>query len=379
MSYTMIRLLPVLFAFFVMGFVDLVGVTTGYVKKDFLLSDTLSNVLPMLVFLWFAVCPLPVRVLMGNIGRKKTVLLSVGMTFVAMLLPVISYSYSVVLFSFACLGIGNAILQVSLNPLLVSVVEPDKVTSRLTLGQFVKAISSMVGPLIVGLSVSLTGHWQFVFPVYAGITLVSAVWLWLTPFSETVAEEEKRSFLSILSLLKDSFLLQCFLSIVLIVGFEIGLMTAVPKYLLDRFGIPLEQGGLGCSIYFFARMVGTFVGSFLLVKVSASLFIRWNLFVALLSFGLFVCLQDVTAIWITLFMLGLSCSNVFPIMFSAALQKSPEHTDDLSAIMIMGVAGGAVLPLIMGVVADISNLFVSLFVPFAALAYIFCMVIFKLK
>lgn len=373
------KLLPVLLSFFVMGFVDVVGVTTSYVKQDFSLSDTLSNLLPMLVFLWFAVCSLPVGILLGKIGRKKTVLLSAVVTFVAMLLPIVNYSYSVVLLSFACLGIGNTILQVSLNPLLVSIVDPSKVTSMLTLGQFIKAISSMVGPLIVGLAVSLTGNWQWVFPIYAGITLLSAVWLWITPFEETIVETEKRSFGSIIALLKNSFLLQCFLSIVLIVGFEIGLMTAVPKYMFERFEMPLEQGGLGCSLYFFARMSGTFIGSILLAKVSSFRFIRWNLFAALLSFILFVALPNVTGSLVALFLLGFFCANVFPIMFSAALQKSPENTDDLSALMIMGVAGGAVLPLIMGGIADASNQMVSLIVPFLALGYIYCVTLFKLK
>ena len=70
------QLMPVLFAFFVMGFVDVVGISTSYVKNDFTLSDTLANLLPMMVFLWFAVCSLPTGLLMGRIGRKKTVLLS---------------------------------------------------------------------------------------------------------------------------------------------------------------------------------------------------------------------------------------------------------------------------------------------------------------
>ncbi len=367
----MAKLLPILLSFYVMGFVDMVGVSTSYVKQDFSLSDTLANLLPMLVFLWFAVCSLPAGMLTGKIGRKKTVLLSTVVTFVAMLLPIIHYSYAVILLSFACLGIGNTILQVSLNPLLASIVNPSKLTSMLSLGTFIKAIASMGSPLILGFAVSLTGKWQWIFPIYSGITLLSAVWLWATPFEETIVETKRHSFVSIIALLKNSFLLQCFLAIVLSVGFEIGLMTAVPTFLFERFEMPLEQGGMGCSLYYLARMSGTFIGSIVLAKISPFRFIRWNLLAALLSFVTFVVSPNTTGCLVSLFLLGLCCANIFPIMFSAALQHSPENTDNLSALMIMGIAGGAILPMIMGAVADMSNQTVSLIVPFLALVYIY--------
>ena len=121
---TLAGLLPVLFSFFVMGFVDVVGVATSYVKADFSLSDRIANLLPMMVFLWFAVCSLPTGVLMGRIGRKRTVMASAAVTFVAMLLPLADYSFPVVLTAFALLGIGNTMLQVSLNPLLADVARP---------------------------------------------------------------------------------------------------------------------------------------------------------------------------------------------------------------------------------------------------------------
>lgn len=113
---------PILFGFFVMGFVDVVGIATNYVKKDFFLSDTLANLIPMLVFLWFALCSIPTGMIMNKLGRKNTVLLSMGVTAVAMLLPLIDYNFSLTLLTFALLGIGNTILQVSLNPMIAQVV-----------------------------------------------------------------------------------------------------------------------------------------------------------------------------------------------------------------------------------------------------------------
>ena len=363
------KLPPVLFAFFVMGFVDVVGVSTSYVKSDFGLNDTLANLLPMLVFLWFAVCSLPTGLLMKRIGRKNTVLLSSLITIVAMVLPLVYYSFFSVLLAFALLGIGNTVLQVSLNPLLMDVVAKEKVTSLLTFGYFIKAISSTLGPVILSVAMGVWGDWHLVFWVYAVCTSLSWIWLVCTPIQE---KREEVAYVggSIWKLFKNRKLMVEFSVILLIVGFEIGLMTAVPKYLLERCQIPIEQGGLGCSLYFAARTLGTFIGSIILSRYSSSRFLIINMVLALLAFGLFMVSSNSTIVLAGLFLVGLFCANVFPIIFSSAIQSEPSKADEISALMIMGVAGGAILPVFMGGIADVSNQFVSLFVPLLALVYI---------
>ena len=362
------KLPPVLFAFFVMGFVDVVGVSTSYVKSDFGLNDTLANLLPMLVFLWFAVCSLPTGLLMKRIGRKNTVLLSSLITIVAMVLPLVYYSFFSVLLAFALLGIGNTVLQVSLNPLLMDVVAKEKVTSLLTFGYFIKAISSTLGPVILSVAMGVWGDWHLVFWVYAVCTSLSWIWLGCTPIQE---KREEVAYVggSIWKLFKNRKLMVAFSVILLIVGFEIGLMTAVPKYLLERCQIPIEQGGLGCSLYFAARTLGTFIGSIILSRYSSSRFLIINMVLALLAFGLFMVSSNSTIV-LAGFLVGLFCANVFPIIFSSAIQSEPSKADEISALMIMGVAGGAILPVFMGGIADVSNQFVSLFVPLLALVYI---------
>ena len=363
------KLPPVLFAFFVMGFVDVVGVSTSYVKSDFGLNDTLANLLPMLVFLWFAVCSLPTGLLMKRIGRKNTVLLSSLITIVAMVLPLVYYSFFSVLLAFALLGIGNTVLQVSLNPLLMDVVAKEKVTSLLTFGYFIKAISSTLGPVILSVAMGVWGDWHLVFWVYAVCTSLSWIWLVCTPIQEKRGEGAYVGG-SIWKLFKNRKLMVAFSVILLIVGFEIGLMTAVPKYLLERCQIPIEQGGLGCSLYFAARTLGTFIGSIILSRYSSSRFLIINMVLALLAFGLFMVSSNSTIVLAGLFLVGLFCANVFPIIFSSAIQSEPSKADEISALMIMGVAGGAILPVFMGGIADVSNQFVSLFVPLLALVYI---------
>ncbi len=346
------RLLPVLFGFFIMGFVDVVGIATNYVKQDFALSDTLANLLPMMVFLWFAVFSVPTGLLMNSIGRKKTVVLSMAITFVAMLVPLIAYQFEVVLVAFALLGIGNTILQVSLNPLLSNVVRGDRLTSSLTWGQFIKAIASFLGPVIAGFAAASLGNWKMLFPIFALVTLLSTLWLFFTQIDEKPIEGKTSSFAACFGLLKDKTILMFFLGILFVVGIDVGLNITIPKFLMERCNILLDQAGLGTSLYFIARTTGTFVGAILLMKFSGRNFLIISMIVAILGMLVLLLMSNLWAILVLIFILGFAVANVFSIIFSAALQKMPERANEISGLMIMGVAGGAVIPPLMGVVSD---------------------------
>ena len=365
-----LAVLPVLFGFFIMGFADVVGISTSYVKQDFHLSDSLSNLLPMMVFLWFAVFSVPTGILMNSIGRKKTVLLSLAITFIALIIPLIAYRFSVILFAFALLGIGNTIIQVSLNPLLTNVVSDEKLTSSLTLGQFVKAIASFSGPIITGLAFSSLGNWKLIFPIFATVTLLSGLWLILTPIQKEKQEIATSGFAENFSLLKDPVILMFFIGIVLLVGVDVGLNTALPKFLMERSDIPIEKAGLATSLYFAARTIGTFVGAILLMKVSGRKFYIGSMILGTIAMFVLLVLTNIWGILIMVFLLGLAIANVFPIIFSAALKKEPQRANEVSGLLIMGVAGGAVLPPIMGVVADYSNQTGAMLILLLALMYL---------
>jgi FHS family L-fucose permease-like MFS transporter len=346
------KALPVLFGFFIMGFVDVVGIATNYVKQDFALSDTLANLLPMMVFLWFAVFSVPTGLLMNSIGRKKTVLLSMAITFVAMLVPLASYKFEVVLVAFALLGIGNTILQVSLNPLLSNVVRGDRLTSSLTWGQFIKAISSFLGPVIAGFAAASLENWKLLFPIFAGVTLLSTLWLYITQIEEQPVKGKTSSFAGCFSLLKDKTILLLFLGILAVVGIDVGLNITIPKFLMERCSILLEQAGLGTSLYFIARTTGTFVGAILLIRFSGRKFMIISMAVAIAGMLVMLTMSNLWAILVLIFIMGFAVANVFSIIFSAALQKKPERANEISGLMIMGVAGGAIIPPLMGVVSD---------------------------
>lgn len=366
----MAYLLPVFIAFFVMGFVDIVGVSTSYVKNDFALNDTLANVLPMMVFVWFAICSIPTGVLMGRIGRKKMVLCSLALTSLSMILPLLGYSFPVVLVAFMLLGISNTMLQVSLNPLLMDMIRPERVTSMITLGNFVKAISSTLGPLIVSMAVGKFQNWHLIFGVYAILSFFSFLCLLPVRVEETRFVETQKGISRIWGLLKSGKMLLIFSVILLSVGFEIGLMTAVPKYFVERCSSPIAEASIGCSVYFVGRTLGTFLGSFIFNRFNAKRLMLGSVLGGIVLLGLFLVLDNLIWMMILLFFVGLTCANIFPFVFSQGLQVNREKANEASALMIMGVAGGAILPVFMGMIADASSQCLSLLLPLAVLIYI---------
>ena len=347
---------PILFGFFVMGFVDVVGIASNYAKDEFELSDTMSSLLPMLAFICFFIFSIPTGILMGKIGKKKTVALSIIITGVAMVLPLCLNDFSVLLAAFLLLGIGNTILQVSLNPMIAQVVRPDKVSSILTAGQFIKAISSFLGPIIAAWAASSTGDWRNIFLVYAITSAISLIWLLAAvPSSKTTTEGVSLppTFGSTLSLFKSSYIVFMFLGILCVVGIDVGLNTSLPKLFMAKTGIDLQEAGYSTSVYFAARTLGTFFGTFYLARFSAKVFYQWNTIIAIAAFILLITLTGQGALYAMTAIIGFTCANIFPIIFSYALRHAQGRDNEISALMIMGVSGGALFPFTVGALSDV--------------------------
>lgn len=348
-----LQLIPVMFCFFAMGFVDLVGIATNYVKADFHLSDTLANIFPSMVFFWFLICSVPTGMLMNQIGRRKTVLFSLFVTILALALPMIDYNLMMMLVSFSLLGIGNALMQVSLNPLIANIVSGDKLASTLTLGQFVKAIASFSAPLIAGWAAFHFGNWIYLYPIFVVAAIIALILLGITKIKEEDTSNAPSTFGQCFALLKDKLILLSFIGIMCHVGIDVGTNVTAPKLLIERLGLTLADAGIATSIYFLFRTVGCLGGSFFLAKFSAkSLFTASLTLMGLAVFGLFF-VQSLIALYICIGAIGLANSNVFSIIFSQALLHLPEKKNEVSGLMIMGLFGGTVFPLAMGIASDV--------------------------
>lgn len=346
------RLVPIMFAFFTMGFVDMVGTATNYVKADFALSDTMANFLPSMVFLWFFFLSVPTGLMMNRIGKRKTVLLSMVVTALALVLPLFSYTYPALLVSFCLLGIGNTLMQVSLNPLITCVVTGEKLASTLTFGQFIKAIASFIAPLIASWASVKFGNWMLLYPVFLVFAVIAAVYLGMTRIEEEIPKDKSSTFIDCLKLLGETTVLLFFLGIISHVGIDVGVNTCAPKIIMERLGLPLEKAGIATSIYFLFRTLGCFSGSFILAKFPLRKFFAISVACMVLSMlGLIVC-HSLAGLYVAIALVGFGNSNIFSMIFSRALLYMPEKNNELSGLLIMGLIGGTIFPLLMGVLSD---------------------------
>ncbi|MDD3040248.1 sugar MFS transporter [Bacteroides sp.] len=368
-QHSIYKALPILFGFFVMGFCDIVGISSDYVQRTFDWSPAMTGFVPSLVFIWFLFLGIPIGNQMNKWGRKNTVLLSMAITVVGMLLPLIIYNSATCMIAYAFLGIGNAILQVSLNPLLSNVVTSQHLlTSSLTAGQVIKAVSSLVGPEIVLLAVAHFGDdkWYYCFPILGFITLLSAVWLIATPIKreDATAAKQQLPMSDTFLLLKDKTILLLFLGIFFIVGVDVATNFMSSKLMAERFDWTTEQVKFAPQVYFLSRTIGALLSVFFLARIAEMKYFRVNIIACLLSLLILAFVKDELINLICIGAVGFFGSSVFSIIYSMALQARPEKANQISGLMITAVAGGgAVTPIIgiaIGKVGVIGGVFVTL-------------------
>ena len=353
------QIIPVMLCFFAMGFVDLVGTASNYVQKDLGLTDSQANLFPSLVFFWFLIFSVPTGLLMNKIGRKHTVMLSLVITLISLIIPAFGESFIVMLVAFSLLGIGNAIMQTSLNPLVSNLIAPQKLASTLTFGQFVKAIASFLAPIIAAwgattLMPTFGYKWKILFLIYAVVCLLSISVLGATPIEEEKADKVS-SVASCFKLLGRSFILLCFIGIMCHVGIDVGTNTTAPKLLMERLGMTLEEAGFATSVYFIFRTIGCFSGSFILNKMKARTFLLISVVMMLAGMLILFWADTLTLLYTGIALIGYGNSNVFSVIFAQALNFTATEKNEVSGLMIMGLFGGTIFPLAMGFASDLSG------------------------
>ncbi|QGY47293.1 MFS transporter [Maribellus comscasis] len=364
------KLLPVFLSFIVMGFIDIIGVAVGYVKQDFEVSDFIAQFLPMMVLLWFFVLSVPVGILQDKVGKRN--MLNTGMTLqaVGLGLPFVHYSFGMMFASFILLGIGNTIIQVSANPLLQDVSPAEKLASFLSTSQFVKAIVSFAGPLIATFLAVQFGDWRLVFAVYGIASVFATIWLASTPITESKPERDPATFASCFGLMKNRFVALMALSIFLIVGAEVAVNTNITTVLIAKFGLTLEKAAIGISVFFAGETIARLTGAITLNWIKSRPFL---LLVALVSLagvvGVFIAPTYILAL-VAIFIIGLGAGNMFPIIFSLALEKMPDRANEISGLLIMAVSGGAFVPPVMGFVSSAVSPLASIAVVGICMLYI---------
>jgi len=373
---TLTQLIPVMLCFFAMGFVDLVGIASNYVKEDLGLSDSMANIFPSLVFFWFLIFSIPTSLLMNKIGRKNTVLVSLLVTAVSLCIPIMGENFVLMLVAFSLLGIGNALMQTSLNPLVATVMQGGNLASTLTFGQFVKAIASFMAPYIAmwGAAAGIPTFglgWRVLFPIYLTVGLLATILLYATHIDEPVTESGSSSFAGAIKLLGTPLILLCFLGIVCHVGIDVGTNTTAPKLLIERLGMTLNEAAFATSLYFIFRTIGCLTGSFILRKVSNRTFLLISVvMMALAMAGMWGGVEK-WVLYTSIALVGYGNSNVFSLCFARALEACGDRQNEVSGLMIMGLFGGTVFPLLMGFASDAAGQAGAVAVMAVGVSYLF--------
>ena len=370
---SIIKVIPVLAAFFVMGFCDIVGISSDYMQTSFGWSSTMTGFVPSMVFIWFLFLGIPVGNKMNKWGRKNTVLISMLVTSVGMFLPLIVYGSVTCIIAYVLLGIGNAILQISLNPLLNNVIQDQRMlTSSLTAGQVIKAVSSLVGPEIVLFATLRFGpeHWYYCFPILGVITLFFALWLMFTPIKREQSVSETISMADSFSLLKDKIILILFLGIFFIVGVDVATNYISSKLMAVRYDWSAEQVKFAPQVYFLSRTIGALLGTFLLARISGIRYFRVNIIACAASLLLLMFVDGATLNLLCIGGIGFFASSVFSIIYSLAFQECPSKMNQISGLMITAVAGGGVVTPILGFAIDLGGITAGLFVVLLCVAYL---------
>lgn len=364
-----LSLISVMVAFLAMGLYDVIGVASNYLKVDFQLTDTTVGALSTLLFLSFLFFSIPTSALMTKIGQKNTVILSMALMGLALSFLLISYTFISVILFFAVLGVGITLIQVAASPLLANIVSGKKLSSALTLGQFVKALGSFTVPFLAAFASQFWGSWTFMLPIVIGFGLFAMFFLRFTPIHEQPVVQGM-GIKSTLGLLNDRVIRISFLAMLCHVGIDVGMNINAPQLLMERTGCSIEIATYANSVYFLLRTVGCLIGAITLSKISSKLF--FNIGSVLIAVGFIGLFFAPTVGWLYFFvgLVGIGNSNVFPIIVARCLLLMPSAKNEVSALMIMGLVGGAIFPLFMGIASDyLLSQIGGVFVLLAALLY----------
>ena len=229
--------------------------------------------------------------------------------------------------------------------------------STLTFGQFVKAIASFSAPYLAMWGATQTIpefglRWHVLFAIFMVVGTLATLWLYVTRIDEQPIEGKPSTYVECFKLLGTPIVLLSFLGIMCHVGIDVGTNTTAPKILMERLGMSLNEAAFATSLYFIFRTIGCLTGSFFLrVLKTRTFFIISVVMMALSMLGLWVGTER-WMLYTAIALVGYGNSNIFSICFAQALTSMPQKQNEVSGLMIMGLFGGTIFPLLMGFASD---------------------------
>jgi fucose permease len=280
--------------------------------------------------------------------------------------------FYILLLAILLLGAGATTLQVVGNPIMRDVSTEGKYSSNLSFAQSIKAVGSSLGFLIPPVAVQFFHlDWTILFPVYSALIFVNLIWFNSAGFSNNdKLKKTTATFKTCFGLLLNRYVLMMVLAIFLYVGAEVSMSSGVPILMKEQFGVQRFGLWVTWALFFLPILTGRFTGGVILRIVSPRKFLIITVILALAGM-LFMFSGNKILTFTGIVMTGLGFANIFPLIFSISIDRMPDRSNELSGLMVSAIVGGALLPLLMGYVADRVSVTSGFLVPLAAVIYIF--------
>jgi len=381
---------PIFLAFLCMGFGDVVGPLVSLVKESFDVNNFQAQLMTFSGFIMFGILSIPIGLLQDKRGKKFIMNLGLIIAFIGLVIPVFNGMYGpaielgtsgqgkfyVLLFSILLLGAGATTLQVVGNPIMRNISPEGKYSSNLSFAQSVKAVGSSLGFLLPPIAVQFFDlDWTILFPAYSVLILINLALFNSVGFEEKIKDQEKAATLkSCFSLLANPYVLTMVLAIFLYVGAEVSMSSGVPILMKESFGIVKFGLWVTWALFFLPILIGRFTGGLILRILAPNKFLVITVIISMI--GLLLLFSGIEILTFTgIVLAGLGFANIFPLIFSITVDKMPERSNELSGLMVTAIVGGAILPPIMGFVADKTSVLIGFVVPLLAILYIFIIAI----
>lgn len=370
--------------FFVISFLtNIIGPLVPDIISAFNLSLSMAAFLPFSFFLAYGVMSIPSGFLVEYIGEKKVMILAFLISSIGALAFSINPSYSLYVLSLFLIGSGMAMLQVSINPLLRNIGGEKEFAFNSVLGQLFFGLASFISPLIYSyLIISLSVgnetsnniilffkkitfpnlRWVSLYWIFSLVSFLMCVTLIFTNFPEKKKpnRENKEKLNNYIVLIKNPIVILYFFGIFSYVGLEQGVANWISKFLEIYHSLDPQNMGAKIISYFWGLMtLGTFSGLFLLKKIDSRKILIFFTSASIIS--LLISLFGPLKVSLFSFpLIGFFISIMWSIIISLALNSMSKNHGAFSGILVSGIIGGAVFPLIIGILADFAGLKVGM-------------------
>ncbi len=383
----------VFLTFFVISFItNILGALIPDIQQSFQVSYSMVAFLPFSFFIAYAVMSIPAGMFIEAYGQKKAMVLSFGVAFVGAALISLYASYTISLLSLFLIGIGMAMLQVVINPLLRIAGGEEHFAFNSVLAQLIFGLASFLSPRVytyveeglrspaagsalISLLKKITNpqyNWTSLYWIFLVLILLMIGVVIVSRFPTVVlTEDEQSGTLDLhLQLIKKPVVVLYFLGIFAYVGVEQGVSDWMSAFLHQYHGKDTVTTGANAVSWYWLLMTVGCALSLLLLKLfdSRKLLV---VFTILTMVVLGVALYGPADYSLIAFpAIGFTISLMFSVIFSLALNSLPSHHGSFSGILCTGIAGGAAVPLLIGWLADHIGLRMGMSLIYIFLAYI---------